>query len=51
MAESCGCAGFFVDRTEDFMPGIGRRLNAGKPALIHVKQSLADIAPGKTLTL
>jgi len=51
MAEACGCAGYFVDRTEDFEPALEAALNAGQPALIHVKQSLADIAPGKTLSL
>lgn len=51
MAESFGAAGFFVDRTEDFMPALEAAMAAGRPALIHIKQSLADIAPGKTLTL
>ena len=51
MAEACGCAGYFVDKTEDFAAALDQALNAGKPALIHVKQSLADIAPGKTLSL
>jgi acetolactate synthase-1/2/3 large subunit len=51
MAESFGAAGFFVDRTEDFMPALDAALIAGRPAVIHVKQSLADIAPGKTLTV
>ncbi|MEQ8434327.1 MAG: thiamine pyrophosphate-binding protein [Oceanicaulis sp.] len=51
MAEACGCAGFFVDRTEDFAPALEAALKAGRPALIHVKQSLADIAPNKTLSL
>ena len=51
MAEACGCAGYFVDKTEDFAAALDQALNAGKPALIHVKQSLADIAPGKTLNL
>jgi acetolactate synthase-1/2/3 large subunit len=51
MAESFGAAGFFVDRTEDFMPTLDAAMAAGRPALIHIKQSLADIAPGKTLAL
>ena len=51
VAEACGCAGYFVDKTEDFADALEQALNAGRPALIHVKQSLADIAPGKTLTL
>jgi acetolactate synthase-1/2/3 large subunit len=51
MAEACGCAGFFVDKTEDFAPALEAALKAGRPALIHVKQSLADIAPNKTLSL
>ncbi len=49
MAEACGCAGFFVDKTDDFAPALEAALKAGRPALIHVKQSLADIAPNKTL--
>jgi len=49
MAESFGAAGFFVDRTEDFMPALDAALQVGRPAVIHVKQSLADIAPGKRI--
>jgi acetolactate synthase-1/2/3 large subunit len=49
MAESFGAAGFFVDRTEDFMPALEAALEAGRPAVIHVKQSLLDIAPGKQI--
>lgn len=49
MAESFGAAGFFVGRTEDFMPALDAALAAGRPAVIHVKQDLADIAPGKTI--
>lgn len=49
MAESFGAAGFFVDRTEGFMPALDAALQAGRPAVIHVKQSLADIAPGKRI--
>lgn len=49
MAEAFGCAGFFVDRTEEFAAAMDAALKAGRPALIHVKQSLADIAPGKTI--
>jgi len=49
MAESFGAAGFFVDRTEDFMPALEAAIDAGRPAVIHIQQSLADIAPGKTL--
>ena len=51
MAESFGAAGFFVDRTEDFMPALDAALSAGRPAVIHVKQALSDIAPGKTLSV
>jgi acetolactate synthase-1/2/3 large subunit len=51
MAESFGAAGFFVERTEDFMPALEAALNADRPAVIHVKQSLADIAPGKRITV
>lgn len=50
MAEAFGCAGFFVDRTEGFADALDAALKAGRPALIHVKQSLADIAPGKTIS-
>ena len=49
MAESFGAAGFFVDRTEDFMPALEAALEAGRPAVIHVKQALTDIAPGKRI--
>ncbi|MGX6647667.1 thiamine pyrophosphate-dependent enzyme [Maricaulaceae bacterium MS644] len=49
MAEACGCAGYFVDKTEDFAPALEAALKAGRPGLIHVKQSLADIAPNKTI--
>lgn len=49
MAESFGAAGFFVDKTEDFMPALDAALAAGRPALIHVKQALTDIAPGKRI--
>ncbi len=51
MAEACGCAGFLVERTEDFETAFEAALACGKPALIHVRQSLVDIAPGKTLPL
>lgn len=50
MAKSFGAAGFFVDRTEDFMPAFEAALEAGRPALIHIQQSLHDIGPGKTLS-
>lgn len=51
MAESFGAAGFFADKTEDVLPAIEAALAAGRPALVHIKQSLADIAPGKMLAL
>jgi len=51
LAEAIGCEGFFVDRTEDFARALEAALSAGRPALIHVRQSLADIAPGKTLSV
>ncbi|MCP2679695.1 thiamine pyrophosphate-binding protein [Maricaulaceae bacterium NA33B04] len=50
MAESFGAEGFYVERTEDFMPALEAALDAGRPALIHIKQSVHDIAPGKTLS-
>ena len=49
MAESFGAAGFFVERTEDFMPALTAALDAERPAVIHVKQALSDIAPGKRI--
>ena len=49
MAESFGAAGFFVERTEDFMPALAAALDAERPAVIHVKQALSDIAPGKRI--
>ena len=49
LAESFGAAGFFVDQTEGFMPALDAALQAGRPAVIHVKQSLIDIAPGKRI--
>jgi acetolactate synthase-1/2/3 large subunit len=49
LAESFGAAGFFVERTEEFMPALEAALQAGRPAVIHVKQDLADIAPGKRI--
>ncbi len=50
MAESFGAAGFYVERTVDFMPALEAALKADRPALIHIKQSVRDIAPGKTLS-
>ena len=49
MAEACGCAAWYVERTEEFAAALEAALDAGRPALIHVRQSLADIAPGKTI--
>lgn len=51
MAESFGAAGFYVDETDDFLETLEAALAADRPALIHVKQDLADIAPGRTLSL
>ncbi len=51
MAESFGAAGFFADTTQGAIAAIDEALKAGRPALVHIQQSLADIAPGKTLAL
>jgi len=49
MAESFGAAGFYVERTQEFEPAFDAAMKAGRPALIHVRQLLEDIAPGKRL--
>ncbi|MBA4801267.1 MAG: thiamine pyrophosphate-binding protein [Euryhalocaulis sp.] len=50
MAESFGAAGFRVRTTKDFEAAFDKALGCGKPALIHIIQSLEDIAPGKRLS-
>jgi len=50
-AKSFGAFAVTIDRTEAFPAALEQALKSGKPALIHVKTSLADIAPGKTLSV
>ena len=49
-ARSFGAFAVTVDRTDAFAAAFEQASKAGKPALIHVKTSVADIAPGKTIT-
>ena len=51
MAESFGAAGYFASTTQDAISAIDDALGGARPALVHIKQSLADIAPGKTLAV
>jgi acetolactate synthase-1/2/3 large subunit len=48
-ARAFGAWGTTVERTADFPAALDEAMKAGKPALIHVKTSVADIAPGKTI--
>lgn len=50
LAQSFGMAAFYVAATDEFAPALDAALAAGRPALIHVRQSPADIAPGKKLS-
>jgi acetolactate synthase-1/2/3 large subunit len=50
-ARAFGAWGITVDSTEAFPDALTQAAKAGRPALIHVKTSVADIAPGKTLAL
>jgi len=50
-AKAFGAFAVTVDRTSAFPAALAQALKANKPALIHIKTSLADIAPGKTLSL
>lgn len=48
-AESFGAFGATVETTEDFAKAFNAALGSGKPAVIDVKTSPNDIAPGRTL--
>jgi acetolactate synthase-1/2/3 large subunit len=48
-ARSFGAWGGTVTRTEEFAGAFDQAMRAGVPALIHVKTSLADALPAKTL--
>ncbi len=50
-ARAFGAWGTTVERTVDFPAALDEAMKAGKPALIHVKTSVADIAPGKTISV
>jgi len=50
-ASAFGAWGTTVERTADFPAALDAAMKAGKPALIHVKTSVADIAPGKTIAV
>lgn len=50
-ARAFGAWGTTVERTADFPAALDEAMKAGKPALIHVKTSVADIAPGKTIAV
>ncbi|KAA5804802.1 thiamine pyrophosphate-binding protein [Alkalicaulis satelles] len=50
LAQSFGMAAFYVETTDAFAPALDAALAAGRPALIHVRQSPYDIAPGKRLS-
>ena len=49
-ARSFGAWAKTVERTEDFPKALADARAAGRPAVIHLKTALEDIAPGKTLT-
>ncbi len=48
-ARSFGAWATTIDRTDAFPGALEEASKAGKPALIHVKTSVADIAPGRTI--
>jgi acetolactate synthase-1/2/3 large subunit len=48
-AESMGCLGLRVDRTEDFAAAFAKARGAGRPAVIWVKTDPNEIAPGRRL--
>ncbi len=47
LARAYGWHGEFVDRTEAFEPALGRALEAGRPALIHLKLD-TDVSTSRT---
>ncbi len=50
-ARAFGAWAEVVERTQDFAGALEQARAAGGPALIHLKTSLLDIAPGRTLDL
>jgi len=48
-ANAFGAWAVTVERTDAFPAALDGAMSAGRPALIHVKSTLADIAPGKTI--
>ncbi len=48
-ARAFGAWAVTVERTEDFAPALAEARAAGRPALIHLKTSVDDISPGRTL--
>jgi acetolactate synthase-1/2/3 large subunit len=48
-ARAFGAWGATVARTADFAPAFAAARAAGAPALIHVKTSVEDISPGRTI--
>jgi acetolactate synthase-1/2/3 large subunit len=49
LARACGLFAVTVDRTEDFPAALAAARQAG-PALIHLKTSVEQISPGRTIT-
>ena len=49
-AESFGAWSKLVERTADFPAALAEARAAGRPALIHLKTSVEDIAPGRTIS-
>jgi acetolactate synthase-1/2/3 large subunit len=50
LALAYGAHGATVERTEDFPAALATARAAGRPALIHLKTSVEQIAPGRTIT-
>ena len=49
LARSFGCRAALVERTEDFPAALADARGQNVTTLLHIKTSLRDIAPGKTL--
>lgn len=50
IARAYGAFAVTVERTEDFPAAFAAARSAGAPALIHLKTSVEQIAPGRTIT-
>jgi acetolactate synthase I/II/III large subunit len=48
-ARAFGAFAVTVERTEDFPAAFAQAQAAGRAALIHIKTSLDDISPGRTI--